>query len=229
MEVLNDWLHKLHDAKGLEELIRWGGYAILAAIVFAETGLLAGFFLPGDSLLFVAGFAVGSGALKPPNPLPDGPVAGYILLNLLLMTAAFIGNTTGYWVGRKAGPPLFNRPNSRLFKREHLERTRAFYERHGAKTIILAEFVPFARTFAPVVAGISGLAYRSFMTYNAMGVVIWVFSMTTLGFTLGNLQWVKENIDKAVLLVILLSISPAVVHLVKARLRRKPVEAIEAE
>jgi membrane-associated protein len=221
MEAITDFLHQLHDSSGLEELIRWGGYTILAGIVFAETGLLAGFFLPGDSLLFVAGFAVGAGALRPPAPLPDNPATGYLLLILVLMVSAFIGNSLGYWIGAKAGVRLFNRPNSRFFKREQLVRTREFYERHGAKTIVLAEFMPFARTFAPVVAGISGLAPRTFMSYNLIGVVIWVVTMTALGFLLGNLEIVRENIDKAIVIVILLSVSPFGFHLLKAWWKRR--------
>src|SRR5688500_1307444 len=187
---MEELFHQLFSPEGLKDLIAWGGYAILALIVFSETGLLAGFFLPGDSLLFTAGMLVAMGVLKPPPFLPGDPVTGIILLNALLMLAAFIGNSTGYWIGTKAGPRLFNRPDSRFFKREHLVRTQEFYEKHGGKTIILAEFMPFARTFAPVVAGIAQMPYRKFMTYNVLGVVIWIFSMTQLGFWLGRWEFV---------------------------------------
>jgi membrane-associated protein len=217
---------KFFSGDNLEHLISWGGYAVLFAIVFAETGLLAGFFLPGDSLLFVAGFLVGSGKLKPPAPWPPGEAGGMLLLSLLLMIAAFAGNSTGYWIGSKAGPRLFNRPNSRFFKREHLLRTQEFYEKHGGKTIMLAEFMPFARTFAPVVAGIAQMPYRKFMSFNLAGVVIWINSMTVLGYWLGEKQWVRDNLDKAIILVVLLSLTPAIVHLLRERSqgRRKPVE-----
>src|ERR1051325_5645333 len=179
MHEISEFFGKLHN---LQELIQWGGYAILALIIFAETGLLVGFFLPGDSLLFTAGALVGTGLLRAPSPLPQDSLSSFLLLIGLLMVAAFGGNSSGYWVGAKAGPKLFNRPDSRLFKREHLERTREFYEKHGGKTIILAEFMPFARTFAPVVAGVAQMPYRRFMTFNVVGVVIWIFSMTLLGY-----------------------------------------------
>lgn len=218
MDSLFEFFHKLHN---LEELIRWGGYAIIAAIVFAETGLLAGFFLPGDSLLFTAGMLVGTGVLKPPSPLPQDPVTGILLLDGLLMAAAFLGNSTGYWVGMKAGPKLFNRPDSRFFKREHLVRTQEFYEKHGGKTIILAEFMPFARTFAPVVAGIAQMSYRKFMTFNVIGVVIWIASMTFLGFTLGSIPLIRAHIEKVIILIVLLSVTPAILHILKER-KQKP-------
>jgi membrane-associated protein len=224
MEPILDFLRSLH-GEHLKDLIQAGGFALVAAIVFAETGLLAGFFLPGDSLLFVAGFLVGSSLLKPPAPLPQDPVSGWILLSILLMVAAFVGNSTGYWVGAKAGPRLFDRPDSRFFKKEHLIKTREFYEKHGAKTIILAEFMPFARTFAPVVAGIAQLPYRRFMTFNLLGVVIWINSMTLLGFTLGNASFdlaghrilVREHIEKVIFAIVFLSVLPAIIHLIKAR------------
>jgi membrane-associated protein len=217
MDQIAEFFSKLHN---LEDLIRWGGWVVLAAIVFAETGLLAGFFLPGDSLLFVAGFLVGSGTLKPPAPLPADPITGMILLNAVLITAAFAGNTTGYWVGAKAGRRLFERPNSRFFKREHLVKTQAFYDEHGGKTIIMAEFMPFARTFAPVVAGIAKMPYGRFMTFNIVGVVCWIFSMTLLGSLLGGVPLVKQHFEKVVLLIIVISVLPAVLHLLKARKAR---------
>jgi membrane-associated protein len=204
-----------------EALISWGGFTVIPLVVFAETGLLAGFFLPGDSLLFVAGFLIGSGALKPPAPLPQDPIGGLITLQILLIAAGFIGNSTGYWVGSKAGPALFNRPNSRFFKKEHLERTHALYEEHGGKIIIMAEFMPFARTFAPVVAGIGQMPYRRFMTYNIIGIVVWIISMTTLGMLLGQVDIVRKNLEKAIILVIALSVLPAIIHIVKERNKPK--------
>jgi len=224
MEPILDFFKSLH-GEHLDDFIQWGGYALVAAIVFAETGLLFGFFLPGDSLLFVAGFLVGSGLIKPPGFLPQDPVGAWVVLSALLMTAAFVGNSTGYWVGSKAGPKLFERENSRFFKREYLHKTREFYEKHGAKTIILAEFMPFARTFAPVVAGIAGLPFKRFMLFNLMGVVIWINTMTLLGFTLGNASFefaglkvvVREHIEKVIVVIVLLSVLPAVIHIIKAR------------
>jgi membrane-associated protein len=218
MDQIAEFFSKLHN---LQELIRWGGWFVLAAIVFAETGLLAGFFLPGDSLLFVAGFLVGSGALKPPEPLPQDPLTGMILLNVVLMTAGFLGNTSGYWVGAKAGRRLFDRPNSRFFKKEHLVKTQAFYDEHGGKTIIMAEFMPFARTFAPVVAGIAKMPYARFMSFNLIGVVVWIFSMTLLGSLLGGIPLVQKHFEKVVLLIILISVAPAIIHFLQARKAHK--------
>jgi membrane-associated protein len=216
MEPILEFLRSLH-GEHLKDLIQAGGFALLFTIVFAETGLLAGFFLPGDSLLFVAGFLVGSGKLLPPSPLPQDPLSGMILLNVLLMTAAFLGNTTGYWVGAKAGRKLFDRPNSRFFKKEHLIKTQEFYDQHGGKTIIMAEFMPFARTFAPVVAGIAKMPYARFMSFNLIGVVVWIFSMTLLGSLLGGMPLVQKHFEKVVILIILLSVSPAIIHFLKAR------------
>jgi membrane-associated protein len=216
LDAIKDFLHSLH-GEGLQQLIQWGGFPILAAIVFAETGLLVGFFLPGDSLLFTAGMLVGSGVLKPPPFLPQGAGAAILSLDLLLMFAAFLGNSTGYWVGSKAGPRLFERPDSRLFKREHLLKTQAFYEKHGGKTIILAEFMPFARTFAPVVAGIAQMSYRRFMMFNVVGVVIWISTMTLLGYTLGGVPFVRQHVEKVIVGIVLLSILPAIIHVLKDR------------
>ena len=153
-----DFLHSLH-GEGLNDLIKWGGYAILFAIIFAETGLLVGFFLPGDSLLFVAGTLAAA--------YPD--TLNISLMIFVLCIAAISGDQTGYLIGRKVGTPLFNRPNSRLFKREHLERTQAFYDKHGPKTIVLARFVPIVRTFAPTIAGVANMRYSTFVMFNVLG------------------------------------------------------------
>lgn len=217
MHNLIESLRGLYNPEQLEHLIRWGGFPLLALIVFAETGLLAGFFLPGDSLLFTAGMLVGSGTLKPPPFLPQGELTGFLSLVLMLMLAAFLGNSTGYYVGTRAGPRLFSRPDSRFFRREHLVQTQEFYEEHGGKTIILAEFMPFARTFAPVVAGIAQMPYGRFMSYNLIGVIIWISSMTTLGYLLGGMPLVRQHVEKAIIGIILLSVAPAVIHLLRAR------------
>jgi membrane-associated protein len=204
----------------LQQIISsWGGLAflLLMAVVFSETGLLAGFFLPGDSLLFLAGMMVATERLLPPAFLPQTAVVGIITLNVLLMVAAFLGNSTGYWFGSKAGPPLFNRPHSRLFRKDRLEAARDFFEKHGGKAIIAAEFLPFFRTFVPVVAGVAGMPYRKFITYNVIGVVVWVFTMTNLGFWLGRNDWVRHNLEWATIGIVLLSIIPAAVHILKER------------
>ena len=218
MDAISDFFHNLHN---LEGLIQWGGFAILTIIVFAETGLLIGCFLPGDSLLFTAGALVGTGILKPPPGLPQDPVSAIIILNVLLMTAAITGDNLGYWFGRRTGPRLFGRPDSKIFKREHLLKTQAFYEKHGGKTLILARWIPFARTFAPIVAGIAGMPYRVYIVYSVTGGISWVASMTLLGYFLGQVSFVKQHNEKVILGIILLSVTPAIIHILKDRLHAK--------
>lgn len=223
MEAIQHFLHSLHGEQ-LADLIRWGGFVILFAIVFAETGLLAGFFLPGDSLLFTAGALVGTGILKAPAPLPQDPANSVAALCATLIVAAITGDTVGYWFGRKTGQRLFNRPDSRVFKREHLIKTQEFYEKHGGKTIILARWMPFARTFAPIVAGVAEMPYARFMTYNVVGGITWVLSMTLLGYFLGGVEFVKKHNEKVILGIIFLSVLPAFIHLFKERMAKKAAE-----
>jgi membrane-associated protein len=192
----------------LDDLIRWGGYAVLVAIVFVETGLLIGFFLPGDSLLITAGLVAATGTLN------------IWWLNLLLIVAAVVGDSVGYTIGWRAGPRLFTRPKSLLFNPRHVERTRAFYARHGAKTIVIARFVPIVRTFAPVVAGVGQMEYRRFIFYNVAGGIGWVTSMTWAGYLLGQtVPNISEHIHVVVLIVIVLSLIPIVVEVVRERRR----------
>ncbi len=183
------------------------GYAAMFGIVFAETGLLAGFLLPGDSFLFTIGVVAGAGKLN------------LLLINALLIAAAIIGDTVGYALGRKAGPRIFNRPDSRFFRREHLIRTREFYEKHGGKTIIYARFIPIVRTFAPFVAGVAEMNYGKFLSFNVFGGIGWVLSMTTLGYLLGGIPLVQRHFEKAVILIVLVSVLPLVVEAVKHRRR----------
>ncbi|MCC6291942.1 MAG: VTT domain-containing protein [Bryobacterales bacterium] len=182
----------------------WLGYAALIAIVFAETGLLVGFFLPGDSLLFTVGVVAGAGKLD------------IVLINLVLMAAAIIGDGVGFHLGRRTGPAIFNRPDSRFFKQEYLTRTQAFYERHGGKTIIYARFVPIVRTFAPFVAGVAGMNYGRFLTFNIFGGIGWVFLLTMLGYTLGELAIVRAHFEKVILGIILISVLPVLAELWKS-------------
>ena len=194
---------------GLDDLIRWGGYVVLVAIVFTETGLLIGFFLPGDSLLITAGLVAATGHLN------------IWWLNGLLIVAAVVGDSVGYAIGWRAGPRLFTRPKSRLFNPKHIERTRAFYVRHGAKTIVIARFVPIIRTFAPVVAGVGQMEYRRFLAYNVVGGVAWVTSMTWAGYALGQaVPNISDHIHVVVGIVIVLSLIPIVIEVVKERRRR---------
>jgi len=190
-------------------LTGWLGYAALTAILFTETGLLVGFVLPGDSLLFTIGVVAGAGELN------------LAVIIALLICASMLGDWCGYLLGRRAGPAIFNRPDSRFFKKEHLRRTEMFYEKHGGKTIIYAKFVPIIRTFAPFVAGVAKMRYVRFLSFDIFGGIGWVCSMTILGYFLGEVQMVRRNFEKFVLLVIFISLLPIISHAVRARFARK--------
>lgn len=220
---------KLHDNQNLmdqlieffktimtpEKVINWGGLTALIAIVFAETGLLVGFFLPGDSLLLTAGLLVSQDIFK----------VNIFTLNISLILAAIIGDTVGYWFGRKTGHKIFSKEDSRFFKKKYLLKAQEFYERHGGKAIIYARFVPFARTFAPILAGVGEMNYTKFITYNVVGGVIWVVSMTLLGYFFGQIPVVKNNFEKVVIAVILLSVLPIIIGYFKERKRMREEEA----
>jgi membrane-associated protein len=183
----------------------WPAYAALFAIVFAETGLLVGFFLPGDSLLFTLGVVCASGDLN------VGLLIG------LLIVAAVAGDTTGYLLGRGSGPAIFNRPKSRLFNPAHLRETQDFYEKHGGKTLIYARFVPIIRTFAPFVAGVGQMAYSRFISFSVFGGIGWITFMTLLGYSLGQVALVQKYFDLVVLAIIGLSLMPAILQILKSR------------
>src|SRR6202043_3130301 len=188
IHALLDFLRTLTNPERLIQLLStamsgWTGYAMLTGIVFAETGLLVGFVLPGDSLLFTIGVVAGAGQLN----------LGIIIL--LLICACLLGDWCGYLLGRRAGPAIFNRPDSRFFKQEYLRRTHAFYEKHGGKTIILAKFVPIVRTFAPFVAGVGRMQYRRFASFDIFGAVGWVCSMTVAGYFLGRYEFVQRHFE----------------------------------
>jgi membrane-associated protein len=213
MTSIFEFLRTLFNPELLQQaLTEWGwlAYLILFAIVFAETGLLVGFFLPGDSLLFIAGF-VCSPALH---------ALDFWTLVVLLSIAAIVGDTVGYWLGRRAGPVIFCREDSFFFHRKHLLRTHRFYERHGGKTIVYARFVPIVRTFAPFVAGIGKMDYWRFVSFNVFGGIGWVVGMAALGYHLGSVDWVKKNLEKAVLIVIFISILPIIVEVVRSRFHK---------
>lgn len=218
IHVLVEFLRTLTNPERLIQLLTtaltgWPGYALLFAVVFSETGLLVGFFLPGDSLMFTVGVVAGAGKLN------------IVLVNLTLMAAAVIGDGVGYALGRRTGPHIFNRPNSRFFHQEHLQRTKAFYERHGGKTIIYARFIPIIRTFAPFVAGVAEMGYLRFLSFNIFGGLGWVFALTMLGYALGNVPLVRHNFEKAILLIIFVSLVPLFVEAWKARRRRRDTTA----
>jgi membrane-associated protein len=183
----------------------WLAYAALFAIVFSETGLLVGFFLPGDSLLFTVGVVCAGGNLDVGVVIP------------LLIAAAVIGDTTGYFLGRGTGPRIFSRPKSRLFNPEHLRETQQFYEKHGGKTLIYARFVPIVRTFAPFVAGVGRMPYSRFISFSIFGGIGWVTFMTLLGYSLGKVSFVQKYFDLVVLAIIALSLMPAALQFLKSR------------
>jgi membrane-associated protein len=183
----------------------WWGYAMLCGIVFSETGLLVGFFLPGDSLLFTVGVVCGAGQLN------------IFAIIAALTIASLCGNAMGYTLGRNVGVKLFERPNSKVFRREHLDKTQAFYARHGGKILIYAQFIPIVRTYAAFVAGVARMGYGRFFSFNVMGSVGWVFSMTMLGYTLGSVPLVRANFEKVVILIILVSLAPVLFEALKAR------------
>ena len=190
------------------ELIRLGGLAGLVLVVFAETGLMVGFFLPGDSLLVTAGLFAAKGDLD------------IVWLNLAVSIAAVVGDATGYWIGLRAGQTLYNRPNSFFFRREHLVKTHEFYERHGGKTIVIARFMPIIRTFAPVVAGAASMTYKRFAAYNVVGGIGWVLSMTLTGYFLGRtIPNIEKNIHLVVAVVIFLSLLPGIIAYLRERSR----------
>src|SRR5687768_12014423 len=211
MDTLIDLWHRLTD---VEAIVRWGGYVGLTAIIFVETGLLVGFFLPGDSLLVTAGLL----AAQPQFGL------NVYLLGVILSAAAIAGDSVGYAIGRATGPRIFTRDDSLLFNKRHLYRAQDFYERHGGKTIVIARFVPIIRTFAPVVAGVGQMKYRSFIMFNVWGGLLWIWSMLFTGYFLGRyIPGIDEHIELVILVVVFLSILPGIIGW--WRERKKPAES----
>lgn len=205
MDLIQNFFHTVYN---VPELIRFVGQYGLPLIIFAETGLLIGFFLPGDSLLITAGLFAARGDLDLP------------LLIVTLIPAAILGNATGYLIGKRTGKALYSRPDSLLFRREHLQMTHDYYERHGGKTIIIAQFAPILRTFAPVVAGVAGMPYKRFASYNVVGAIAWIASMTLAGYLLGNvIPGIDKRIDVVVMVVIVVSLIPAVIGWLRSRKR----------
>jgi membrane-associated protein len=192
-----------------EKLLEQGGLLVLTAIVFAESGLFFGFFLPGDSLLFIAGFLASSAGGHRLPPLP--------VVILCVVTAAILGDQVGYWFGKKVGPTLFHRQKSRFFNPANVLRAHLFFERYGAKTIVLARFVPIVRTFAPIVAGVGSMRYRTFLLYNVIGGLLWGVGVTTLGYFLGSVDVVKDNIEIAIIAVVAVSLLPVMFELIRHR------------
>ncbi len=210
MHSLLDVYHSLTDPESLIHLLTqvitgWLGYALLAGVVFAETGLLFGLFLPGDSLLFTVGVVAGAGDLD------------IVRICALLTVVSILGDQSGYLLGYRTGPRIFRRKDSLLFKQEYVTRTRAFYEKHGGKTLIYAKFVPIVRTFAPFMAGVGRMRYSRFLSFNVFGGIGWVLSMTLAGFALGDVAVVRRNFEKVVIGIVLVSVLPMVVQVLKSR------------
>jgi membrane-associated protein len=215
---LIQFLHSLTDPDKLIHLLStvltgWYGYLVLFAIVFAESGLLVGFFLPGDSLLFTVGVVAGAGKL---------PI---VVMIAMLAFASMAGDGIGFLLGKTAGYSLFSKANSRIFRREYLDRTHAFYERHGGKTIIYAKFVPIIRTFAAFIAGVGRMNYVRFVSFNVFGALGWVTLMITLGYFLGRKPIVQHNFQKVLLLIIAVSLLPVALQMLGKK--RAPVETVK--
>jgi membrane-associated protein len=217
IRALLDFLRVLTTPERLINLIStvltgWLGYGLLFGVIFAETGLLTGFFLPGDSLLFTVGVVVGAGKLN------------LWIINLTLMAAVLLGDSTGYFLGRRTGDLVFTKPDTRFFKKEYVLRTQAFYTKYGGRTMIYAKFVPIIRTFAPFMAGVGKMSYLRFLSYDVFGAVGWVASMTVLGYYLGSVPLVRQYFEKVILLIILVSVLPVLREAWLAR-RGKPAGA----
>jgi len=208
MEMLHEFFSRLYH---FDQLIRWGGYAVLVVIVFSETGLLAGFFLPGDSLLVTAGILAAV----------EHALNFWVLIGLL-GAAAVIGDSVGYWIGFQIGPRIFNKEDSFFFRKSHLLRTQHFYEKYGAKTIVLARFVPIVRTFAPTLAGVGRMSYGKFLAYNVVGGIGWVASMLSIGYYLArSVPNIEKRVHWVILIVIVVSFLPIIKEVLSGRKRKE--------
>jgi membrane-associated protein len=204
-----------------------GGLFLVAFIIFAETGLFVGFLLPGDSLLFITGMII-AGAKESPFPFESHPM-NLIFWIILLTIAAILGNIVGYWFGKKSGPLLFERKETWLFKRKHLESAHGFYEKRGGFAIIIARFLPIVRTFAPIVAGVVHMNYKKFISFNILGAFLWIVSITSLGFVLGENVWIKEHLEWIIIGLILVTTFPVFFKMVFSKKKIVPVEIKKSE
>jgi membrane-associated protein len=214
IQLFLEFLRTLTDPEKLIQFLSqvvtgWHGYGLLFLIVFAETGLLVGFFFPGDSLLFTVGVVAGAGKLN------------IVLICALLAVASIAGDQFGYFLGYRTGPKIFNRPDSRFFKQEYVRRTQAFYEKYGGKTLIMAKFVPIVRTFAPFMAGVGRMKYVRFFSFNIFGGLGWVISMTLAGYFLGGIPLIRRNFEKVVILIVVVSLIPVILQAIAARRQSK--------
>lgn len=200
------WLNPETMLHNLGDIAFW----VVLGIIFAECGLLIGFFLPGDSLLFITGLFIAQNFIS----------VNIWLAAILLTISAVLGNAVGYWIGKQAGPALFRKPDSKLFKREYVEKTAEFFERYGARAIVMARFVPIVRTFITATAGMGRMDFRRFMVFSAIGGVLWAGGVTILGYFLGNIEFVKKNIELILILVIVISLLPVIIEWIKHRRQR---------
>jgi membrane-associated protein len=215
MQTIIDLFSRLGN---LSELVQWAGLFGLAAIIFSETGLLVGVFLPGDSLLVTAGLFAARGYLN------------VYALTPLLTAAAICGNSLGYFIGKKSGPRIFNRENSLFFNKKHAIRAAEFFEKHGRKTIVLAQFMPIIRTFSPVIAGVGGMNFRTFITFNVIGAFVWIWSMVGLGYFLGSyIPGIDQHIEIVIIIVVFLSILPGLIGGYRGRRAKRFAAAAAAE
>jgi len=215
MSILPQWLDATYLLNTLGGLL----FVVTCVIIFAECGLLVGFFLPGDSLLFVNGLAVATGAISQP----------LWLVAVVLTVCAFAGNVSGYWIGRGVGPKLFSKTDSKLFKREYVDKTHEFFEKYGPRAIILARFVPIVRTFITAFAGVGKMDPKKYFTYSAIGGVLWAAGITILGFYLGQIAFVRDHIELMLIVLVALSLIPIVFEFLKARREKKARVANAAE
>lgn len=204
------WLNPEYILNSFGDIAFW----VVVGIIFAECGLLIGFFLPGDSLLFVTGLFIATGAIS----------MNIALACLILFLAALLGNMTGYWIGLKAGPALFSKPDSKLFKQKYVEHTQNFFTKYGARAIIMARFVPVVRTFITAFAGVGKMAFGKFMTFSAIGALLWAVLITLAGYFLGNIEFVKKNLELILILVVVVSVIPIVIEYTRHRRGRPVVE-----
>ncbi len=213
------WFRQLYSTEGLKSLVASGGLVMLTGIIFAETGLLAGFFLPGDSLLVTAGVFCSS------DPVTGaGPPLTYWKVLVILSAAAILGDWVNFWMGAKTGDRIWDRPDGRFFKRRYLLEAQEFYARHGGLAVAACRFVPIARTFVPFAAGLARMRFHYFLVWNAIGGIGWVCSLVSLGFWFGRIEFLVKNLELLILVVVAISLVPLAVGVVKRKLRRTGIE-----
>jgi membrane-associated protein len=220
MRTMFDWVSQLYTDDGLSQLLRSGGLILILGIIFAETGLLVGFFLPGDSLLVTAGVLC---ALDPTNP-DSAPIFSFWTLTPLACLAAIVGDAVNFWLGKFTGDRIWEKPDGRFFKRKYLVEAHEFYERHGGLALAAARFIPIARTFVPFVAGMSRMPYPRFALWNVVGAILWVFAMTALGHWCGQRQVFRENLHYLILAIIAISFIPVIIGMIKRMLKAPAVD-----